>query len=138
MLLNDVGFLEMVVDTLMECVKDGNAGKLHSSGYHKFIHTMGEEISSSSEAEKVQHPWLQGLMMSDLRNLQAFALCVQKTDTKFDLFSACKEMGKQVVRCCLEHASSAAKTLFMSECAVVEIREPEPVPVGDPIDNSGT
>ncbi|KAJ0641177.1 putative nucleolar complex protein [Helianthus annuus] len=31
---------EVVVDTLMECVKVGNAGKFHSSIYHKFIHTM--------------------------------------------------------------------------------------------------
>ncbi|KAI3805018.1 hypothetical protein L1987_27003 [Smallanthus sonchifolius] len=31
---------EVVVDTLMECLKDGNAGKFHSSAYHKFIHTL--------------------------------------------------------------------------------------------------
>lgn len=35
-------------------------------------------------------------MMTDLRNLQAFALCLQKTDLKFDLFSVCKEMEKQI------------------------------------------
>lgn len=45
---------------------------------------------------QVQHPGVQDLMMTDLRNLQAFALCVQKTDIKFDLFSVCKEMEKQV------------------------------------------
>lgn len=44
---------------------------------------------------KVQHPGVQDLMMTDLRNLQAFALCLQKTDLKFDLFSVCKEMEKQ-------------------------------------------
>ncbi|MFS7971613.1 putative UbiB domain, protein kinase-like domain superfamily [Helianthus anomalus] len=45
---------------------------------------------------KVQHPGVQDLMMTDLRNLQAFALYVQKTDIKFDLYSVCKEMEKQV------------------------------------------
>ncbi|KAJ9568241.1 hypothetical protein OSB04_004207 [Centaurea solstitialis] len=45
---------------------------------------------------KVQHPGVQDLMMTDLRNLQAFALCLQKTDLKFDLFSVCKEMEKQI------------------------------------------
>lgn len=35
-------------------------------------------------------------MMTDIRNLQAFALYIQKTDVKFDLFSVTKEMEKQV------------------------------------------
>lgn len=35
-------------------------------------------------------------MMTDIRNLQAFALCIQKTDIKFDLYSVTKEMEKQV------------------------------------------
>lgn len=44
----------------------------------------------------------------------------------------------KVVRCCLEHASSVAKTFLMSDCVVVEIKEPEPaMPVGNPMDNSG-
>ncbi|KAG2251533.1 hypothetical protein Bca52824_081669 [Brassica carinata] len=43
----------------------------------------------------------------------------------------------KVVRCCLEHAASVAKTFLMSDCVVVEIKEPEPVPVGNPMDNSG-
>lgn len=34
--------------------------------------------------------------MTDIRNLQAFALYIQKTDVKFDLFSVTKEMEKQV------------------------------------------
>ncbi|TXG75089.1 hypothetical protein ES332_A12G162400v1 [Gossypium tomentosum] len=37
-----------------------------------------------------------------------------------------------VVRCCLEHAASVAKTFLMSDCVVVEIKEPEPVPAGTP------
>ncbi|BBH03705.1 Protein kinase superfamily protein [Prunus dulcis] len=44
---------------------------------------------------KVQHPGVQDLMMTDIRNLQAFALCIQKTDIKFDLYSVTKEMEKQ-------------------------------------------
>ncbi|PPD77664.1 hypothetical protein GOBAR_DD25401 [Gossypium barbadense] len=42
-----------------------------------------------------------------------------------------------VVRCCLEHAASVAKTFLMSDCVVVEIKEPEPLPAGNPMDNSG-
>ncbi|KAI3512837.1 hypothetical protein L1887_20157 [Cichorium endivia] len=45
---------------------------------------------------KVQHPGVQDLMMTDLQNLKAFALCIQKTDVKFDFFSVCKEMEKQI------------------------------------------
>lgn len=45
---------------------------------------------------KVQHPGVQDLMMTDIRNLQAFALCIQKTDIKFDLYSVTKEMEKQI------------------------------------------
>ncbi|KAK8671441.1 hypothetical protein V6N13_038037 [Hibiscus sabdariffa] len=48
--------------------------------------------------------------------------------------SAIKKL--QVVRCCLEHAASVAKTFLMSDCVVVEIKEPEPVPMGNPMDNS--
>lgn len=43
----------------------------------------------------------------------------------------------KVVRCCIEHAASVAKTFLMSDCVVVEIKEPEPVPAGNPMDNSG-
>ncbi|KAH6823708.1 TCP-1/cpn60 chaperonin family protein [Perilla frutescens var. hirtella] len=42
----------------------------------------------------------------------------------------------KVVRCCLEHASSVAKTFLMSDCVVVEIKEPEPAALANPMDNS--
>ncbi|KRY05907.1 RuBisCO large subunit-binding protein subunit beta, chloroplastic, partial [Trichinella patagoniensis] len=42
----------------------------------------------------------------------------------------------KVVRCCLEHASSVAKTFLTSDVVVVDIKEPEPAPVGNPMDNS--
>lgn len=45
---------------------------------------------------KVQHPGVQELMMTDIRNLQAFALYIQKADVKFDLYSVTKEMEKQI------------------------------------------
>uniref|UniRef100_A0A2N9FJ19 Protein kinase domain-containing protein n=1 Tax=Fagus sylvatica TaxID=28930 RepID=A0A2N9FJ19_FAGSY len=45
---------------------------------------------------KVQHPGIQDLMMTDIRNVQAFALYMQKTDIKFDLYSITKEMEKQI------------------------------------------
>lgn len=34
--------------------------------------------------------------MTDIRNLQAFALYMQKTDIKFDLYSVTREMETQV------------------------------------------
>lgn len=43
----------------------------------------------------------------------------------------------KVVRCCLEHASSVAKQFLTSDAVVVEIPEPEAVPTGNPMDNSG-
>ncbi|MQL90469.1 hypothetical protein Taro_023061 [Colocasia esculenta] len=43
----------------------------------------------------------------------------------------------KVVRCCLEHAASVAKTFLTSDVVVVEIKEPEPVVAGNPMDNSG-
>ncbi|CAL9049207.1 unnamed protein product [Musa banksii] len=42
----------------------------------------------------------------------------------------------KVVRCCLEHAASVAKTFLTSDVVVVDIKEPEPVPAGNPMDNS--
>ncbi|WJX72712.1 hypothetical protein P8452_56560 [Trifolium repens] len=54
-----------------------------------------------------------------------------------DLMSAGIIDPTKVVRCCLEHASSVAKTFLMSDCVVVEIKEPETAPVGNPMDNSG-
>jgi chaperonin GroEL len=44
----------------------------------------------------------------------------------------------KVVRCCLEHASSVAKTFLTSDVVVVDIKEEEGAPAGSPMDNSGT
>ncbi|GAA0165935.1 hypothetical protein LIER_21207 [Lithospermum erythrorhizon] len=54
-----------------------------------------------------------------------------------DLMSAGIIDPTKVVRCCLEHASSVAKTFLTSDAVVVEIKEPEPAPAGNPMDNSG-
>ncbi|CAN4091719.1 unnamed protein product [Withania somnifera] len=43
----------------------------------------------------------------------------------------------KVVRCWLEHSAFVAKTFLMSDCVVVEIKEPEPAVAGNPMDNSG-
>lgn len=45
---------------------------------------------------KVQHPGVQELMMTDIHNLQAFALYLQKMDIKFDIYSLTKEIEKQI------------------------------------------
>lgn len=62
---------------------------------------------------QVQHPGAEKLMMVDIRNMQAFALFLQKYDINFDLYSATKEMEKQVFIqfntsvffCCLSHCT---------------------------------
>ncbi|KAI6675457.1 hypothetical protein NL676_003363 [Syzygium grande] len=60
------------------------------------VHRARLKGDKSDIVVKVQHPGVQELMMTDIRNLQAFALCIQKTDIKFDLYSVTKEMEKQI------------------------------------------
>ncbi|KAF8378158.1 hypothetical protein HHK36_029495 [Tetracentron sinense] len=60
------------------------------------VHRARLRGGKSDVAVKVQHPGVQDLMMTDIRNLQAFAFYLQKTDIKFDLFSITKEMEKQI------------------------------------------
>ncbi|XP_057967064.1 ruBisCO large subunit-binding protein subunit beta, chloroplastic isoform X2 [Malania oleifera] len=43
----------------------------------------------------------------------------------------------KVIRCCLEHAASVARTFLTSDAVVVDIKEPEPIAAGNPMDNSG-
>ncbi|CAO2813364.1 unnamed protein product [Amaranthus hypochondriacus] len=54
-----------------------------------------------------------------------------------DLMSAGIIDPAKVVRCCLEHAASVAKTFLTSDAVVTEIPEPEPAPIPNPMDNSG-
>ncbi|XP_057970414.1 uncharacterized protein LOC131159481 isoform X2 [Malania oleifera] len=60
------------------------------------VHRARLKGDKSDVVVKVQHPGVQELMMTDIRNLQAFALYMQKTDIKFDLYSVTKEMEKQI------------------------------------------
>ncbi|KAL6497212.1 hypothetical protein OROGR_029141 [Orobanche gracilis] len=60
------------------------------------VHRARLKGDKSDVVVKVQHPGVQDLMMTDIRNLQAFALYMQKTDIKFDLYSVTKEMEKQI------------------------------------------
>ena len=45
-----------------------------------------------------------------------------------------------MVSCCLEHAASVAKTFLISDFAMVDNKEPMPLPVParNPMDNSGS
>ncbi|GFZ11776.1 TCP-1/cpn60 chaperonin family protein [Actinidia rufa] len=54
-------------------------------------------------------------------------------------FLHCFDMSLEmrVVRCCLEHAASVAKTFLTSDAVVVEIKEPETVAAGNPMANQG-
>ncbi|KAJ8771284.1 hypothetical protein K2173_026461 [Erythroxylum novogranatense] len=60
------------------------------------VHRAKLKGDKSDVVVKVQHPGVENLMMTDIHNLQAFALYMQKTDIKFDLFSLTKEMEKQI------------------------------------------
>ncbi|MQL83234.1 hypothetical protein Taro_015720 [Colocasia esculenta] len=60
------------------------------------VHRARVRGAKSDVAVKVQHPGVYRLMMTDIRNLQSFALFLQKTEIKFDLFSLTKEVEKQV------------------------------------------
>lgn len=60
------------------------------------VHRARLKGDKSDIVVKVQHPGVQDLMMTDIRNLKAFALYMQKTDIKFDLYSITKEMEKQI------------------------------------------
>ncbi|KAJ9163855.1 hypothetical protein P3X46_023483 [Hevea brasiliensis] len=60
------------------------------------VHRARLKGDKSDVVVKVQHPGIQELMMTDIRNLQAFALYMQKTDIKFDLYSVTKEIEKQI------------------------------------------
>ncbi|XP_062116029.1 uncharacterized protein LOC133830127 isoform X2 [Humulus lupulus] len=60
------------------------------------VHRARLRGDKSDVVVKVQHPGVQDLMMTDIRNIQAFALYMQKTDIKFDVYSVTKEMDKQI------------------------------------------
>ncbi|RHN63406.1 putative cadmium-transporting ATPase [Medicago truncatula] len=55
------------------------------------VHKARLKGDKSDVVVKVQHPGVQDLMMTDIRNLH-----MQKTDIKFDLYSVTKEMETQI------------------------------------------
>lgn len=57
-------------------------------------------------------------MMTDIRNLQAFALYLEKTDIKFDLFSVTKEIEKQVYNFNF-FCSPISKKLFVTVTVII-------------------
>ncbi|KAF7123800.1 hypothetical protein RHSIM_Rhsim12G0202100 [Rhododendron simsii] len=64
------------------------------------------------------------------------------TGTYEDLMAAgiidpTKASFRQVVRCCLEHAASVANSFLTSDAVVTDIKEPELIAAGNPMDNSG-
>jgi hypothetical protein len=47
-------------------------------------------------------------------------------------------LQNQVVRCCLEHAASVAKTFITSDAVVVDIKVPEQAPAANPMGGGGS
>uniref|UniRef100_A0A7C8Z649 ABC1 atypical kinase-like domain-containing protein n=2 Tax=Opuntia streptacantha TaxID=393608 RepID=A0A7C8Z649_OPUST len=60
------------------------------------VHRARLKGSKGDVVVKVQHPGVLELMMTDIRNMQAFAFYMQRTDINFDLYSVNKEMEKQI------------------------------------------
>ncbi|GFZ16196.1 TCP-1/cpn60 chaperonin family protein [Actinidia rufa] len=54
-----------------------------------------------------------------------------------DLMAAGIIDPSKVVRCCLEHAASVARTFLTSDAVVVDIKEPQPFPMRKPMPTSG-
>jgi hypothetical protein len=60
---------------------------------------------------------------------------------KFLFFLLAQEksvLQNQVVRCCLEHAASVAKTFITSDAVVVDIKVPEQAPAANPMGGGGS
>eukprot|EP00249_Psilotum_nudum_P007121 c20317_g1_i4 orf=478-1797(+) len=60
------------------------------------VHRARVKGSTRDVAVKVQHPGVEELMMTDIRNLKAFAAFLQRFDIKFDLLSITDELEDQV------------------------------------------
>eukprot|EP00249_Psilotum_nudum_P007120 c20317_g1_i3 orf=183-1103(+) len=61
------------------------------------VHRARVKGSTRDVAVKVQHPGVEELMMTDIRNLKAFAAFLQRFDIKFDLLSITDELEDQEV-----------------------------------------
>ncbi|EPS70274.1 hypothetical protein M569_04484, partial [Genlisea aurea] len=100
------------------------------------VHRARIRGDKSDVVVKVQHPGIQDLMMTDIRNLQAFALYMQKTDLNFDLFSVTKEMEKQIGY--EFDFSREAQAMEKIRRFLYENNKKSPVIVPRPVPNLGT
>lgn len=60
------------------------------------VHRARIKGAKRDVAVKVQHPGVEALMMSDIRNLRAFSALVRRFDLKFDTMSVVDELEEQV------------------------------------------
>ncbi|TYJ00987.1 hypothetical protein E1A91_A13G123200v1, partial [Gossypium mustelinum] len=60
------------------------------------VHQAGLRGDKIDVVVKVQDSKIRDLMMTNIRNLQAFALYIQKNDVKFYLFPITKDIEKKV------------------------------------------
>lgn len=60
------------------------------------VHRARIKGAKRDVAVKVQHPGVEELMMTDIRNLRAFAAFVERFDVKFDMMSVVNEVEEQV------------------------------------------
>ncbi|RIA05739.1 hypothetical protein BRARA_K01725 [Brassica rapa] len=84
--------LGQTIDEIFETFDEKPLGSASIAQVHK-ARVKGNKMDV---VVKVQHPGIERLMMTDIRNLQLFALYVQRTDIKFDLYSITKEMETQI------------------------------------------
>ncbi|KAL0645908.1 hypothetical protein Bca4012_044199 [Brassica carinata] len=84
--------LGQTIDEIFETFDEKPLGSASIAQVHK-ARVKGNKMDV---VVKVQHPGIEKLMMTDIRNLQLFALYVQRTDIKFDLYSITKEMETQI------------------------------------------
>jgi predicted unusual protein kinase regulating ubiquinone biosynthesis (AarF/ABC1/UbiB family) len=85
--------------------------------------------SGEKVAVKLQFPNAERLMTGDLRNLRFLAEFLQRTDLKFDLLSAIKELQKQIVNE-FDFTREAQNMAFMQKqlCSLVpEVTLPRPI-----------
>lgn len=60
------------------------------------VHRAKIKGAKNDVAVKVQHPGVEELMMTDIRNLRAFGALLQRFDLKFDVLSVVDELEEQV------------------------------------------
>ncbi|XP_020244304.1 isoamylase 3, chloroplastic-like isoform X1 [Asparagus officinalis] len=95
------------------------------------LNNDGQLLNFSGCGNKLNcnHPVVMELILNSLRHC---VLCRGTDGTPLNAPPLIK-----VVRCCLEHAASVAKTFLTSDVVVVDIKEPEHIPARNPMDNSG-